>query len=281
MRRREELKRWLRSGTQNAGILSGFQNRFARELGARQKAAGIKAEPLAISATVFCLENAISPAAVVRDGLASLENPNNPMMPAVEEYAKAGTTVREEGLLGESRVCSLELHGESHVRLQEGRLFLGSLIRSLALSLKLGGVRSVDVLWERSNRSRDGGRFLMQNAVVPLPRYKIALLPHSRESVRIETLKDAERRSFLREAEALKGIAADRAELLVVFRHVPIEVISQMRFVAEKRVLLYSIVRQPGPRSTRVHDMAVVRDLESRELYLIPHRTQFRSVSLN
>jgi hypothetical protein len=30
-----------------------------------------------------------------------------------------------------------------------------------------------------------------------------------------------------------------------------------------------------------VHDMAAVRDQQSREIHLIPHRMRFRSVSLN
>jgi hypothetical protein len=222
MRRREELKRWLQGGTHNAGVLSGLRNTFARELRARQMAVGIKAEPLTIGAIVFCLDAAISASAVVRDGLASIENADNSMMPAVEAFAQTGKTAREAGLLEDTRVCSLELHGEGHARVQESHLSLDWPTRSLALNLQSGGVRAVDVLWERAIRSRDGDRFLMRNAPVPRPRYKIALLPHTREGVPMEMLRDAERSSFLREAAALKGIAADRAELLVVFRHVPI-----------------------------------------------------------
>ena len=85
----------------------------------------------------------------------------------------------------------------------------------------------------------------------------------------------------MREAEALKGIPAERAELLAVFRHVPIEIISRLRYVAENHILVFSISRLSGPTSTRVHDMAAVRDIVSQDVHLIPHRTQFRAVSLS
>ena len=178
-------------------------------------------------------------------------------------------------------VCSMEIPCESHSRVQERRLLLDAPPRSLALNFKSSTVHAVNVPLERANGVRDGNRFLMWTTAVALPRYKIALLPHARESVRIETITAAERGSFLREAEALKGIRADRAELLVVFRHIPIEFISRMRFIAEKRVLLYSIDTQCCLTNTRVHDMAAVLDLESQEVHLIPHHTQFRGVSLS
>jgi hypothetical protein len=275
------LKRWLQERTQNTGILSGLRETLARELRMRQKTGAVKTKLLTLEASAICLDDALSAAAVVKDGLASIENPNNSAMPATEGFAQTGVTVRKADLMGEIKICSLELPCESRSRVQERRLLLHSLPRSFALNFKSGNVHAANVPLERAHGVRDGNRFLICTTVVPLPRYKIALLPHARESVRIETITAAERKSFLREAEVLKGIRADRAELLVVFRHVPIEVISRMRFVAEKRVLLYSIVAQRGLTSTRVHDMAAVRDLESQEVHLIPHHTQFRSVSLN
>lgn len=280
MRRREELKRWLDRGTQNAGILSGLRDTLARELRVRQKPGAVKAELLTLGANAICLDDALDASAVVKDGLTSIENQKTSVMPAADGFAQTGGTVREAEFLGEIKVCSMELPCENRPRVQERRLFLDSPPRSLALNFKYSNVHEADVPLERTNGVRDGNRLLIWTTVVPLPRYKIALLPHARESVDIETITAAERRSFLREAEALKGIRADRAELLVVFRHVPIEVISRMRFIAEKRVLLYSITMQRDLTSTRVHDMAAVRDLGSQEVHLIPHHTQFRGVSL-
>jgi hypothetical protein len=279
MRRREELKRWLEGGPLNAGILSGLRDTVARELRVRQKTGAVKTELLTLGANAICLDDALSASAVVKDSPTSIENPQISKMPAAEGFAQTGGTFWEADLLGEIMVCSMELPCESRSRVQERRLFLDAPPRSLALNFT-SNVHAVDLSLERANGVRDGNRFLMWTTAVALPRYKIALLPHARESVQIEMITAAERRSFLREAEALKGIRADRAELLVVFRHIPIEYISRMRFVAEKRVLLYSIATQCGT-STRVHDMAAVRDLESQEVHLIPHHTQFRGVSLS
>jgi hypothetical protein len=110
---------------------------------------------------------------------------------------------------------------------------------------------------------------------------KISELPISQISIDIEELADSERSGFLHEAEVLKGIPSDQAKLLAVFRHVPIEMISRLCFLEEKNAILYSIARESRITKTRVHDMAAVRDQQSREIHLIPHRMRFRSVSLN
>jgi hypothetical protein len=247
----------------------------------RQKPGLVKAESLTLQANTISLDDELSAAAAVKDGLAAIENPKSPTPGAAKGYSENDGITREAELLGETRILNLVLPSESLVCIGDERLSFGSFARSFMLSFKTCRVHTADVFWNCAHRARDGTRFLIQNAAIPIPKYKISLLPHTRRSVRMETLDHSECRGFLHEAEVLKGIPADCAELLAVFRHVPIEVISRLRFVAENRVIMYSISRLHFPTSTRVHDMAAVRDVASQEIYLIPHRTQFRAVCLN
>lgn len=258
-----------------------FRNALTMEFRFREKPGAVRAEPLTLQTKAICLSEALSASAVIKDGFASIKTPKNPMGEWMKGLAEAAGPVREEALLRNVRVCGMKLPEVSRVYVREEPMSLVSVARSFALHIKPCAVHASDVLIGRGSSARDGNRFLMRSAVIPATRYKMALQPHRRDSVRIESLKEADRESFLREAESLKGIPADRSELLGVFRHVPIEVISRMRFVAKGRVLLYSIAGKPCPSSTRVHDMAAVFDAGNRAVYLIPHRTRFRSVSLN
>jgi hypothetical protein len=260
----------------------GFREKLARDLHAMPKMGSVKGTTLALQANACCLDEALeAAAATVRDGLASLANTTDCAPGATGDFGKNSGKIRESELLKGARIIDLTLPGESRTCARDFRMSFQTLARAFALSLKSGRMHSMDEFWGRANQARDGDRFLMQNASIPTATYKISLLPHTRRSVRMETLKDAEYKGFLREAEVLKGIPAERAELLAVFRHVPIEIISRLRYVAENRLLVFSISRQSGPTSTRLHDMAAVRDIMSQDIYLIPHRTRFRAVSLN
>ena len=262
--------------------MRGFREKLAQELHARPALGSVKGESLALQTSALCLDDALEPAAAtVRDGLESLANTTDCAPSAIKDFGKNGGNIRESELLEGARILDLTLPGESRTCAREFRMSFQTLSRAFAMSLKSGRVHSMEEFWGRANQARDGDRFLIQNASIPTAQYKISLLPHTRKSIRMETLKDAEYRSFLREAELLKGIPAERAELLAVFRHVPIEIISRLRYVAENRLLVFSISRQSGSTSTRVHDMAAVRDIVSQDVFLIPHRTRFRAVSLN
>jgi len=99
-------------------------------------------------------------------------------------------------------------------------------------------------------------------------------------SLDICRLNDSECQGFLREAEALRHIPVERGELVAVFRSVPIEIISKLKYLSDKRMILFSICNQPRRMQTRLHDMAAIRDLADQEIHLIPHRAQHKKVAL-
>ena len=189
--------------------------------------------------------------------------------------APAVTLIREAGVFDLALPCG------SRACVRDEALALASIPRSLALSFKTTRVHAADAQLSLTPGTKDGDRLLIHDPAVPAPRYRIAQLPLKKRSVGVESLKISECKNFLREAEAVKGIPAGQAELLAVFRNVPIEIISRLRYVAAAKSILYSMSARPSPKSTRLHDMAAVRNTCTREIYLIAHRTRFRAVDLN
>jgi hypothetical protein len=110
---------------------------------------------------------------------------------------------------------------------------------------------------------------------------KLSALSFKRMSLDIGRLDGSECQGFLKEAEALRHIPAERSELLAVFRLVPIEIISRLHYVADKRMILFSISNQARRTQTRLHDIAAIRDLADQEIHLIPHRAQYKTVALS
>lgn len=282
-RSKEKLSPRRREGSpsQKAGIVSNLRERLGLNLQSRWVDRGVKAGSLALEATTVCLDDALPACAIVKDGMEVIENPGYPATGAAAGSALAAGAAREVRLIGDAAVFDVALQGEGRVCTREEPLSFAAPARTFALSFKNTGVRAADSFLTLVPKARDGRQFLIQDPVMPVSKYEISKLPHTIRGVGVETLKDSECKSFLREAEALKGIPAESAELLAVFRHVPIEVISRLRFIEEGNVISYGISPAPRPTSTRVHDMAAVRDEVSGEIYLIPHRTRFRAVSLS
>jgi hypothetical protein len=284
MRRIEEtLNHWLAGSKrpQKAGIVSSLREKLALNLRSRKRQGAKKAESLPFEAIAVDRYDVAPACATVKDDLVLIENPV-PAAPSGENYrGETEYIARGVELIGEAGVIDLELQDKLCASIRDQMLSFTLIPRSFALSLKTTKVRAADGYLSLVPQAKDGSRLLIQDPEIPVQGYKISQLPYTRRSVRLKTLKDSEYKSFLHEAEVLKGIPANRAELLAVFRLVPIEIISRLHFIAGKRIILYSISPEFHPTSTRLHDMAAVRDAAGREVYLISHRTQFRAVSLN
>lgn len=260
--------------------MSGFRDRLSRNPLTSPCQGAVKTESLLVESRSVNLDDSLQVCAAVKNGLASIADAD-PLAARMSLTGETDKTVREISLLENAVVFELALSGKYDASIREEALSFGSFPGIHSLKFNMGEVRVREVFPGFVPGAKDGGRFLIAYPAIPIPRYKIARLLHTRRSVRMETLEDSERNSFLREAEILKGVRPDRAELLAVFRRVPIEVISRLRFVAETKIIRYSVVEGLVPTSTRVHDMAAVRDTASGEVFLLPHRTKFRAVPLN
>jgi hypothetical protein len=108
----------------------------------------------------------------------------------------------------------------------------------------------------------------------------ISRFPQKRKGLMPCQIGERESESHLNEARAAKGIVPENARLLAVFRRTPVELISHVRFDESRMLLLFRLVPYEGRRSTRIHDVAAVKDLATGKVHLIPHRTLCRTVLL-
>jgi hypothetical protein len=282
-RREDRLEYWLTGGNlpdrQNPALR--LKEALAYRFAQWRSAHAVREQSLRIDTGTVCLDEELSVAATVNDGMKILgrgtDNPPEPAGP-LDGFLVAVHCI---DLLDGAAVRSLKLPDEYSTRIHESKPAIKANSRRLQLSIETRGTHALSCLQDRPAQIKNGDRFLGMNPAIETQVSRISGLPHMRIGLDVERLRDSERRSFLREAEILKRIPSDRAELLAVFRHVPIEMISRLRLLAEKRVILYCISEQPKRTCTRVHDMAAVRDAASGEIHLVPHRTQFRAVSFN
>lgn len=203
--------------------------------------------------------------------------------PAPQGFASAGdfrATIRSLPTLHAPRVRIPPLPQFRRVPVRTPALSMDGGVRAISTSMPSAGVGTIACLNARSASVLDGGCSALLGAKVHSGSSYISRIPMALASVDLNVLTEGERAGFLREAEAIKGIPPERAELLAVFRHVPIEMISRLRFLADSRSVEYSISAAPKRTQTRVHDMAVVRDSGNQDVHFVPHRTQCHTVPI-
>jgi hypothetical protein len=128
-------------------------------------------------------------------------------------------------------------------------------------------------------RDFDSGCRLPETAVLDNTR-RLRIYPHRRTSLDIGGLDPVMAGSFLREAEVTRGIPIEQLELVGVFRNVPTALISKIRFLEGRGVILYTLQPADEQSRTRVHDLAAVRDVQRNATYLVAHRTRYRTAFL-
>jgi hypothetical protein len=109
----------------------------------------------------------------------------------------------------------------------------------------------------------------------------ISRFPHTRKGLAPRQIGEGEIESHLNEARAAKGIAPGKASLIAVFRRIPVEIITHVRFEESRRLLLFRLVSCEGRRHTRIYDVAAIRDVSTGKLHLVSHRTRNRTVVLS
>jgi len=218
----------------------------------------------------------------VRDGLALLQGKPRRFKDAGASCSGACIhTVKDISFTLELGVQNLSFPEAFRPCIKGTNLDVEAKCRAYGLNMQKGGLRKIECLCNQGRKANDGRRFLWMNPPVAANLSKISRIPQMRTSVDAEKIKDSERQSFMREAEILKQIPMDRVEIIAIYRHVPIEIITRLRYIDRNRIILYSIQCEPRRTRTRVHDLAAVRDRLSGEMHLVPHRMRFRSIVLN
>ncbi len=282
-RHEKGLEYWL-SGegpSGKSGLVQWLEKKLPPGFQAWQFPSAVREHLLNFTVDVVGIETALPVTADVLDGLGALGGWTDCSPRVAGELDESAGITHCVDLLNTTIVRNLSLPNEYRARIQQCAVVLKPIPRSLPVSIQATAIHKLECLQNRTTEVMDGRGLLGMNSVIGALNSGIAELPHSRTSLEVDALKDSERNGFLHEATMLKGIPADRVELLAVFRHVPVEMISRLRFLAETKTIIYSISGEPRRTHTRVHDLAAVRDKANREIHLVPHRTKFRQVSLN
>ena len=274
-RSEERLEFWLAGGKPSPQTRRSV---WLESVRLRRYTGTVKELPLGIQSGTVSLDDSLPAEANVKDGLGMLSDESAARIGSPASPPATATT-HSVNLMSAAVVRKISMPDGQRTRIRQEKLVIEASARSGAAEIALPEIRGPEMLREGKSSVEDGTPLLLQDPAIRTTE-RISELPHRRESADIGRLSDSERKSFLREAEVLKHIPSGGAELLAVFRHVPIELISRLRFVAESREIRFSISTGPKRTSTRVHDLAAVRDFASQEIHLVPHRTRFRPVSL-
>lgn len=288
-RTEERLEFWLAGGSPSEASRgrTALQSRPAwiEKLGLRRLAGKVNALPLGIEAGMISLDGALVTQATVQDALGVLgqfpDSARTMSVPgsALQESCPAAAATHSVPLLGKAVVRRLSIPSPERTRVRQERCSIQAATGFADVGIKCAILEGPDPMLGRDSAVQDGAGMLVPDPAVRTTS-RVSELPHRRRSAEIGRFRDEDRNSYLREAEILKHVPPERAELVAVFHHVPIELISRLRFLAESREIRFSITNEPKRTQTRVHDMAVIRDTASREIHLVPHRTRCRVISL-
>jgi hypothetical protein len=282
-RSEKRLKYWLESGvqTQEPSSKSGLKEKILLKLQFRQSAYAVREGALGISSDAISLDSDLNISTQITEELGAFSFQPDPGDEFCRSFADSSGIVRDIQLVERSRVRNLDLPDPGHARIRHEKLEIAPTPRSMPVTIRAGEIMTLESLYGQMPEVKDGKRCIIVYPSIQNLTSQISELPHARASISLDQLKDTERSSFLREAEILKGIPIGKGDILAIFRHVPIELISRLRLLADQTAILYSISRENRPTQTRVHDMAAIRDISNQEVHLIPHRTQYRLVPLN
>jgi hypothetical protein len=271
MRRNEEgLGYWLSSAPSSPGgqgLAPGLKNRLLARLRGLQSRTAIKEQSLEIGTSTVVLDSELNAGTHVQDGLGALALTTG----ITGEIGECASEVTDIDLLQSTVVLAIVCPNERVIRVADVRLLPVPNTRFFTTNLRPGMLRAVGSL--RTAQVNDGNPLLLAQPYIRGRMSQIAAIPHRRASMDIGRLQDSERREFLNEAQILKGIRFENAEVIAVFRHVPIEMITRLRYLENQQAIVYSVSGGPRRTRTRVHDMAVVRDKAKGEIHLIPRRT--------
>jgi hypothetical protein len=287
MRRwKKRLKLWLAGGQATDRLSFARKLRKGMQCGLGQFPNAVREQSLLLGtrelgAREFCLDDALALDTHVLDGIGEISQWTERSISAAFKPERPAIRIRAIECLNFAEVRMLKLPNEHVALIRQHNFPVDAICRSFSVEALKGAIHSLEYFGAPTIKVSGGQNMLFGKAPVSGQISHIEVLPYKRTSLDVSRLAESERGSFLREAEALKHIPADAAELLAVFRHVPIEMISRMRFMAERKIILYTLCQRVGQSYTRVHDLAAIRNVASGEIHLVPHRTHFQSVSFN
>jgi hypothetical protein len=159
---------------------------------------------------------------------------------------------------------------------------LDAAVEEGALELVLPAVRNSGLASAKSLAVQTGSYwFFKRNLPVRTDTLRLLKAPYLRRSLKLESMQLREMEGFLREAARLRGVRQGNGEVLAVFTRVPIELVADYRYIAEKQLLLYTLALDRRSLTTRIHDLAAVREKTTGKTYLVADPSRYRTAVLN
>jgi hypothetical protein len=284
-RRETRLAYWLSRDNKQETPESacGFIEKILGKIGPAALPCPIHSTSLSILSKTINLNEELVARAEVHDGLTQidpvLDSPQSDRARSITNTFKCG--IYSVGLsYPQNAVRDFPLTWGSRLKVHSGTLKVTLTLHNIALHERANHVRNIECLPAGTSPVNNGNQWIIKEAQVKSNLSELSALSFKRMSLDIGRLDDSECQGFLKEAEALRHIPVERSELLAVFRSVPIEIISRLQYLSDKRMIIFGISSQLRRTQTRLHDMAAIRDLADQEIHLVPHRAQYKTVAL-
>jgi len=185
-------------------------------------------------------------------------------------------------LAEEAKPGRVELSFTKQTRVHSEPSLLQSQVGTGKLELLLGSVRKLKMVAPDSTAVQTG-RYWFYKRPLPIHTDTLRLLkaPHLRWSREPGTLNLRDSEGFLREAGRLRGIRHGNGEVLAVFTRVPIELVADYRYIKEKQLLIYTLALDKRTFTTRIHDLAAIREKTTGKTYLVADPSRYQTAVLN
>lgn len=284
-RRETRLADWLsRNRKQESRELAGsFKEKILNKIGQAGFSCAVQDESLAIISVAIDLKAELVARAEIYDGLSKinpgLDSPQSDYDHSLQNVFKS--SIYSIGLLSpKNAVRDFRLIAGYKAKIHSGTLQVTPRLHDVSLRERSKTAKTVECRLAGLSPIKSGSRWIIKEAQIKSNLSLLGGLYFTRMSLDIDKLDGSECQGFLKEAEVLRHIPVDRSELLAVFRSIPIEIISRLQYVADKRMILYTVSNQPQRKQTRLHDLAAIRHIADQEIHLVPHRARYKMVSL-
>ena len=193
----------------------------------------------------------------------------------------ASNTVHDAILIGPVPIRPLILPDTENVRIKQVLVSIIPYCRSMRMVMGPAPVRGPGSVKLHTPLIGGNGGIFPKNPPIGALMQQVSSIPIRQTGIDITALPESEYNGYVQEAVQIKGIPADKCELIALFRHVPIEVISKLHFHNDAKEIVYSLSSKLNRSRTRVYDLMVIREASRKEVHLVPHRTRSRAVVLS
>jgi hypothetical protein len=284
-RREQGLDFWLKGKKSDPELKrsASGKTKLAEKFLAQPFKGGVSECPLAIHSEPVSVGTVIPEPVKVIDGMDFIGpgQQSRKRDPAATEPWEAPAAVRPIPLIRISGIGAVRFPDAKSMRIRQSLMSITPYCRRLPAHMDPAPVQNIKMVQFSPPAAGRTGSMLIGAPGVRNQTSRISGMALHRSCADLRILSEADIHAYRSEAAVSRGIPEEDCELIALFRHVPIEMISKLRFLDSTRELVYTITGGMNRTRTRIYDLMVVRDGSTNEVHLVPHRTSNRMVYLN